>query len=441
MNLDDAVALTETGQRAAVGHMMQNKTFFAKCRAHLPPEAFVDSRHRDFVSKLYAYHDELGRPPTFAEYEQHAQRDAVSKAKETYDFKLLYQECLAAAAQVKLDVLTSEMSFWLQTVIVRDALNRGTDMFNRGEVQQAADVIASAQKHANGFVVSDPDADLRERRDERRKEMMAWTRAMRARTAFIDKCLEPIISLTPGLIAVGAPSGTGKSTCVANLLASFWLNDQRRAFLMSGEETTFNALGNIACCLMKADYLAFRNDPMGCPGARQIEAKIAELEERIIVKSKDLGDIQVMKAEVERAVEAKAGVIVVDYLQFCVRDSQNPRASEFEVSRQLAAFLAEVAERANIPVVLMLQLSNSNQKMQFSERTFGNKSAFRHFTEAIELMADKVNRVTWFKSWKSRQKVAANIDMPMRWDMGRLEALPDQDVKRLIELKRMRDEA
>jgi KaiC/GvpD/RAD55 family RecA-like ATPase len=123
-------------QQAIIGHMFRDFTFFLKCLALVPHDAFAqDPDTSEMVKILYRFYRDMEIPRKFtvAEFEGHIEYCFGVDPKVSNNYKNKLQKCLAQADQIGLDLLSKDMTGWLKLIKAVNFVNSAKSMLNNKE--------------------------------------------------------------------------------------------------------------------------------------------------------------------------------------------------------------------------------------------------------------------------------------------------------------------
>jgi KaiC/GvpD/RAD55 family RecA-like ATPase len=134
-------------QQAIVGHMFRDFTFFLKCLAYVPFDAFgQDPDTSEMVKLLYQFYRDMPnqRKFTVAEFEGHIAYRYGTDPKVANNFKNKMRECLARAEQIGLDLISRDMTGWIKLIKCLGTFNSVKSMLNNRDYAKVEDWFKSA---------------------------------------------------------------------------------------------------------------------------------------------------------------------------------------------------------------------------------------------------------------------------------------------------------
>jgi hypothetical protein len=241
------------------------------------------------------------------------------------------------------------------------------------------------------------------------------------------------IALFPrNILFIGAKTGGGKSTCVANFTESY-LRQGKRVLIITNEEFVTDTLNRIIFLLHNMPYT--NHDELT---NEQVEL-CKELYPKIMQKVEVIDDyfngkggttttLEGLKSiyntllEQHKAGEEPYDAILIDYIQNIQTSIEQPNIPQHEVLKQLGGFSDVWKGLYPAPIVMFSQLKPNNAKdgdVDMKQRIEQCKGIMNHATTAIELVEDRANLKTTFKIHKSRFKGSTGLEVPVGFERGR----------------------
>lgn len=281
------------------------------------------------------------------------------------------------------------------------------------------------------------------------KENKEYFEASRNCIMFINKEFEGKVPFfRKNLILVGGKTGEGKSTTVANVIATTMkeispvTGRRSRVLVLTNEEKAEDVYNRITCfaknwhytnhnkfsdeqvqvfdkyipILAKDGWLTVVDDNFGSTPDNQISGVTTSLE----------GIQAVFDALIRDNVYYDA--VLIDYFQNINKSKKNPALVNWQVQEQLATLLDQYKNIYPAPIVLMAQVSPPNQDndIPFKVRIEGRKSILNVATCALEMIADRENRCTEWIVHKSRFNEHVGNSFTTGYDKGRFVEHTDE---------------
>lgn len=267
-------------------------------------------------------------------------------------------------------------------------------------------------------------ADLRADYEEKIKDR----KMLRERSfPFIHPLFHPEFQLTQGLIVVGALTGQAKSTTNANILAGFLDScPDKKALVISNEETLDTVYNRVACIRLKVDFNSYHKGFISATMAEKVESEARTLFDRIKVVVEDgswnMSYLEDVKAVLEHAAAnpEEYSLVTLDYLQTVASSRENRDLTQYDISKRLGLYLKNYGRRLGAPVVVFAQLKSIGVNSQdFKNRIEGDSTMLNHAADAIEIVPDFQTSTTKFVIQKSRFGIPKGAESKCNFVSGR----------------------
>lgn len=256
------------------------------------------------------------------------------------------------------------------------------------------------------------DKDLRER-------------ALRSCIPFIHDHFSDNYRLTQGLTLVGGVSGQGKSTTTANVLSAFLnTSNDKKALVITNEESAEAVFNRVACVLTKKNFFALHRGKMNAADRREVEDMANLLFDRIVVVYEggwDMTCLEDVQSVLEHVATGGYGIAVIDYLQTVAFSKERPDMEPFQVSKTLGLYLKDYGRRVPMPVVVFAQLKTRSENGEFKDRIENDKTIYNHAFSCIEIIPDFETGITKFIIHKDRFGMGQGEKIDMQYVDGRYE--------------------
>ena len=292
-------------------------------------------------------------------------------------------------------------------------VNRINVQYDR--LKENEQIYAATNKSTFG-IISD------QRAEELAKESTEYFESSSNPILFINKEFDKIVPFfAKNLILIGAKTGEGKSTCVANIVKTIIsqknpkTNKIGRCLLITNEENIIDFYNRITCLLYGWHYV--NHDQFTEHQKRTFANMIPTLRSRITVvddthKSNDT-EVTGQTTTVE-GIEAifknmmRDGnyydCILIDYYQGVTESTKDPSLNEYQVQRRLTHVLEKYRKIYPAPIVLMAQINppDEEKKTPFQVRLQGTKIICTRATMIMEMIAHRKERMTEWLIHKGR---------------------------------------
>lgn len=155
--LKDKISLpfNKVKQRAVLGHILTNPSFFLQCRAQIKPNWFSEELLSAKIYKIQCeWFDRHGYAPSVEEV---AGCPAVMSEPIPEQTKIRnhIQLCLSEMTKFGLDAIRAELTEWLRAVVFREALETATKAYNRGLFNQVDSIFKETVRRGNDIEFED----------------------------------------------------------------------------------------------------------------------------------------------------------------------------------------------------------------------------------------------------------------------------------------------
>jgi hypothetical protein len=270
--------------------------------------------------------------------------------------------------------------------------------------------LQERRTNAESMVISDDDNPLEVPVSTQNQ---AYHTGLTKKLPFINSDLSQIIPIVPQtLYLIGAPTGGGKSTTIANIIIPI-LAINKKVLVVSNEEATSDVYTRVACRLLDYSYSRYKRGELNANVRRIIDARCDELQSVMTVIGDDFkGNPNfVCTPEGIAKVLEKFGpqhdAILIDYYQNVATSTQDMRPEVHWHQERFARFLNHFKNKFMGPIFLMSQMlpykvNNQGNAHSFKERIEGRKVIANYSLVHIELIPDHDNYSTIFMIHKDR---------------------------------------
>lgn len=251
-------------------------------------------------------------------------------------------------------------------------------------------------------------------------------------------------------ILVGAKTGEGKSTAVANIAFSVITHTNpdgstRKALVLTNEERAEDFYNRITCLIKGWHYTnhdKFTQEQVDT--FRKFIPILASNGRLTVVDNNHNGSHGVTTTieGIENVFESLLAnkqyydVVIIDYYQNIISSKTDPSASENDVQAKLARMLDKYKNLYPAPIVMMAQITPQDKdgKMPFQQRIKGRKMIMDPATLVIEMTADRKNLRTKWTVWKSRFTEAVGSEFFTGYEYGKFVEYTDDFAAKVMRL-------
>jgi replicative DNA helicase len=208
-------------QSALLGHLLLNQQFFTQAHRKIRPDWFRDLWHSKVYAKLLQHFQYIGRHPSLAEFRDYVAvgaDDEVEKRKVTAQI----ERSIADTQQIRLDALKPQLTDWLHSKILQEALVKSSKSWNRGAWTETAGLLRTAVELYNESKFEDGTAlEFTDPENWLMHDRMLKGEALTTGLSLLDRALlddAPSGGLQRGDTTIlMAPSNTGKTTALLTM--------------------------------------------------------------------------------------------------------------------------------------------------------------------------------------------------------------------------------
>lgn len=291
------------------------------------------------------------------------------------------------------------------------------------QIEQNERDMAKAQNSDYGALSEDQIAKLQKDNDE---YMEAAKNAMRF---IIPKFDNFVPFFRKNFILIGARTGEGKSTAVANI-AFAALAESKRVLVLTNEEKSEDFYNRVTAISRGWHYTnhskftdkqkeVFRNMiPVLARGGRLTVVDNNHNGSHGVTTS-----IEGIATIFENLMKSGTyyDVVLIDYYQNIIHSQKYPNLSENEVQARLSRMMDKYKNEYPAPICMMAQITppDKDDKIPFQHRIKGRKIIMDPATCVIEMIRNTKELFTVFKFHKSRFNEAIGKDIKVGYDNGK----------------------
>ncbi len=292
--------------------------------------------------------------------------------------------------------------------------------------------LLKRQEQQKAFGVLPIGQNIAERAEKLSVENEEYIRLAKGSATFLSMDIfKDKVALFPrNIILIGAETGTGKSTTVANFVESY-LKQGKRVLVITNEEYPTDILNRIIFLLN--DWTYTNHDEVTdeqLATCRDLYPKIMTRVEIIDDKFNGIGGTTTTYEGIKSICETVTAkfqqgdvpydAILIDYIQNIKSSIENPMLAQWQVLDRLGAYIDNWKGSYPAPMLLFSQLkAATGEHDSFKDRIEKFKAVMNHATTAIEVKADRENLRTEWIFRKNRFKGAVGISVFTGYERGR----------------------
>jgi hypothetical protein len=331
-----------------------------------------------------------------------------------------------------------------QAMLDGEILKKQEYEIRKGKAESEFDNLKSRQERKKAFSNLPIGQNIEFRAAERIKENEEYIRLAKKSETFLgmDMFKDKIALFPRNIIFIGAETGTGKSTTVANFVESM-IKRSKKVLIITNEEYPTDILNRIIFLLRGwayTDHNDITEEQLAI--CSQLYPLLMTRIEIINDKFNGVGGttttlegIQAVLTQIADQYRAGAdpfNAILIDYVQNIKSSNDYPLLSMWQVLDRLSSFLDGWKATYPAPLLLFSQLKENSGDERFKDRIEGLKAMVNCATTAIEVKVDRENLRTEWVFRKNRFKGAIGISVFTGYDKGRYVAY-DQNFKSKIQ--------
>jgi hypothetical protein len=254
------------------------------------------------------------------------------------------------------------------------------------------------------------------------------------------------------LILIGAQTGFGKSTAVANI--AFRVKDEvnpdtkkrRRCLILTNEEKSedvYNRITSLAMGWSYTDHSTFTEEQIvayrNAIPAWAKDGLITVIDNTHGGSHGVTTSLEGIEAVFESLIRNKEwyDVIIIDYYQNIIQSKKDPTINQYVAQEQLARMLDRYKNIYPAPIILMAQMKpqDREERTPWQERVKGSKAISDSATFIVEMAADFQNLATNWTVWKSRFTQSVGKAFKTGWDKGKYVEYTPEFIAKVEDMK------
>jgi hypothetical protein len=144
-------------QSATLGHLLSDLTFFTQAKHKIQPNWFKDKKHSKIYQFLLNMTAETGVVPRVAELKAWKEFEPLDNA-ERVSLSSAIDKALHDAQQIRLEMIKPDLTTWLGSKLIQEAIVVATKLWNQNKFREAAAELENATKRFREAKFEEGDA-------------------------------------------------------------------------------------------------------------------------------------------------------------------------------------------------------------------------------------------------------------------------------------------
>lgn len=395
-------------QDAILGHLLVDEKFFKAIYHKIQPRMFLSPRATKIYELQIIYYKKLKRFPRIAELKNSVELEPLDM-KEKLIINSYISKCIISAKNIKIDIIQTELTEWLHSYILVNALKKANNAWNSQNIKDCHSIMMDAVKEVTstsfdrGEVVDFNDfSDL--------QNDTSRTAALTTGLKLLDEAL--LSNATNGGLLLGetttvlAPVNVGKTSFLLTVLCE-QIRRGKDCLLITLEGTTSQIVNRIKSNMLNATYDELRAMCLTEEGRNKLLESSALIKKhcKFLPYNKPGGtieDLEPIIAHLQEAeiVEKEKGfdMLVCDYPAILGTD-QNKKGNlvRRDVETIVYRTFSQIAAAYNLHALLAIQTNREGSKI--NKKISGDRLLeIEDVRETFDVMALSHNVVTLNRS-------------------------------------------
>jgi replicative DNA helicase len=278
-------------------------------------------------------------------------------------------------------------------------------------------------------------------------EIARHNKMLKERLTLVNMSLTKAIPLVrENLYLFAAYTGSGKSSCAANISYPLW-KQGKKVLIISNEESEKDVISRIACLEANVDFRPVMRGEATNEQIMKYIVHLPSIREHVIVK--DAKDPRTTRLEgiknlLEAAKNEDFSCIIIDYFQLIKYSEAEPSKKPYDVMMNFKDYLNTYIKTSNAPVVLFAQLWSLSKRpskgTELDSRLKECASIQDGAAVIIEIVPNFVEETTDFLICKDRFFGRKGEKITCPYSKGRLlEAIDNNELLRRSAISRLDD--
>jgi hypothetical protein len=274
----------------------------------------------------------------------------------------------------------------------------------------------------------------------------AYNKMLKERITFINEDISRAIPFTrENLYLIAAYTGSGKSSCAANISYPLW-KEGKKTLIISNEESEQDVLYRIACLEIGLNFNDYKKGFMPIEDQKRAMVLFPQISQYVKVLDVNYKNGLTTKLEgVQNALTAVQhedySCALIDYYQLIKYSAHNKAAKTYDVLNDLRVWLGRYIKNSNIPIVMFTQLHSIGKRnnKDIDSRVKECPAIIEPATVVIEMIPNFTTQTTSFCIVKDRFGLQGTR-IECAYSKGRFVAMPEDEVQRVADIKRQQAE-
>lgn len=195
----------------------------------------------------------------------------------------------------------------------------------------------------------------------------AYNKMLRERITFINDDLTKAIPFTrENLYLITAFTGSGKSSCAANISYPLW-KQGKKTLVMSNEESEQDVLFRIACLELGLNFNDYKKGMMSIEDQKRAAVLFKDISQYVKIldvnyKNGFTTKLEAVQNALTAVQSADYSCAMIDYYQLIKYSANEKNKKPYDVLNDLRIWMGRYIKHSNIPIVLFAQLHSQSKR-------------------------------------------------------------------------------
>jgi len=314
----------------------------------------------------------------------------------------------------------------------------------KAKVENAFQEMERNEKTIRTYKAPDFLSDTENEMEDIEAEHRDFLMGLQKRMVFIDDRIPEFNEVIPfcakQLILMGAVSGQGKSTALANIVYGM-ISRRLKPLIISNEESAQDIFPKVYGLFKGMHY---RPDKLSLSETEEFLKATRSMYPLFKVIDNNYKGLDDPASSLEGLISVlegfynsqyKADAILIDYYQCFHKSLRAPQKNMYQVLPEITEVLEKYRKKLDVPIVVFAQIKADSEAL-FKERIEGSKSIFNRATCAIEIISHNSELKTEWVVQKNRfNGESVNKKFFTGWWKGRYIPYDQQHVDKVTQRK------